>query len=122
MTYSEKLDLALERLHDEGRYRTFIDIERRNGSFPHAVWTKPDGSEQDITVWCGNDYLGMGQNEVVRAAMHEAIEAAGAGSGGHATFLAPPSITNVLRRSWPICTEKRRRCCSPPHISQTMRR
>jgi 5-aminolevulinate synthase len=82
MTYSEQLDKALERLHDEGRYRTFIDIERRNGNFPHAVWTKPDGSTQDITVWCGNDYLGMGQNEVVREAMHEAIEATGAGSGG----------------------------------------
>lgn len=82
MTYSEQLDKALERLHDEGRYRTFIDIERRNGNFPHAVWTKPDGSTQDITVWCGNDYLGMGQNDVVREAMHEAIEATGAGSGG----------------------------------------
>lgn len=82
MTYSEQLDKALERLHDEGRYRTFIDIERRNGNFPHAVWTKPDGSTQDITVWCGNDYLGMGQHNVVREAMHEAIEATGAGSGG----------------------------------------
>lgn len=82
MTYSEQLDQALERLHDEGRYRTFIDIERNNGNFPHAVWTKPDGTKQDITVWCGNDYLGMGQNPVVREAMHEAIEATGAGSGG----------------------------------------
>ncbi|MEP3674394.1 5-aminolevulinate synthase [Sulfitobacter sp.] len=82
MTYSEQLDRALERLHDEGRYRTFIDIERENGNFPHAVWTKPDGTKQDITVWCGNDYLGMGQNPVVREAMHEAIEATGAGSGG----------------------------------------
>jgi len=82
MTYSEKLDQAIERLHDEGRYRTFIDIERRKGSFPHAVWTRPDGSETDITVWCGNDYLGMGQNPVVLDAMHEALDATGAGSGG----------------------------------------
>ncbi|MEP1768532.1 MAG: 5-aminolevulinate synthase [Sulfitobacter sp.] len=82
MTYSDQLDQALERLHDEGRYRTFIDIERRNGQFPHAVWTKSDGTEQDITVWCGNDYLGMGQHEVVLNAMHEAIDATGAGSGG----------------------------------------
>ena len=82
MTYSEQLDKALERLHDEGRYRTFIDIERRSGKFPHAVWTKPDGTEQDITVWCGNDYLGMGQHPVVTEAMHEAIDATGAGSGG----------------------------------------
>jgi len=82
MTYSDQLDLAIQRLHDEGRYRTFIDIERRNGSFPHAVWTKPDGTEKDITVWCGNDYLGMGQHPVVTAAMKEAIDSTGAGSGG----------------------------------------
>lgn len=80
--YLDKLDEALNRLHEEGRYRTFIDIERQNGQFPHAVWRKPDGTEQDITVWCGNDYLGMGQHPVVLAAMHEALDATGAGSGG----------------------------------------
>lgn len=82
MDYSAKLDAAIDRLHEEGRYRTFIDIERKNGQFPHAVWTRPDGSSQDITVWCGNDYLGMGQNPAVLQAMHEAIDATGAGSGG----------------------------------------
>ncbi|WP_299989936.1 aminotransferase class I/II-fold pyridoxal phosphate-dependent enzyme, partial [uncultured Ruegeria sp.] len=76
------LETAIARLHDEGRYRTFIDIERRNGHFPHAVRTCPDGSQQNITVWCGNDYLGMGQNPIVLEAMHEAVDAAGAGSGG----------------------------------------
>ncbi|MEM9639049.1 MAG: 5-aminolevulinate synthase, partial [Pseudomonadota bacterium] len=65
----------------EGRYRTFIDIERHNGQFPHATRTRPDGSTQPVTVWCGNDYLGMGQHPVVLEAMHEAIEATGAGSG-----------------------------------------
>ncbi|WP_417525882.1 5-aminolevulinate synthase [Marinovum sp.] len=80
--YTAKLDTALGRLHEEGRYRTFIDIERKMGHFPHATWRKPDGSEQPITVWCGNDYLGMGQHPVVLEAMHEAIEATGAGSGG----------------------------------------
>jgi 5-aminolevulinate synthase len=80
--YTDQLDLALNRLHDEGRYRTFIDIERKNGHFPHAVWSRPDGSKQEITVWCGNDYLGMGQHPAVLAAMHEAIDATGAGSGG----------------------------------------
>ncbi|PWG18129.1 5-aminolevulinate synthase [Salibaculum griseiflavum] len=82
MDYSAHLDEALTRLHEEGRYRTFIDIERRRGQFPHAVWTRPNGSEQQITVWCGNDYLGMGQHPVVLSAMHEALEATGAGSGG----------------------------------------
>ncbi|MEP2027891.1 MAG: 5-aminolevulinate synthase [Paracoccaceae bacterium] len=82
MNYTEKLDQAIERLHDEGRYRTFIDIERRNGAFPHAIWTRPDGTKKPITVWCGNDYLGMGQNPVVQNAMQDAINATGAGSGG----------------------------------------
>ncbi len=82
MDYTASLDQALTRLHDEGRYRTFIDIERERGQFPHATWNKPDGTTQPITVWCGNDYLGMGQHPAVLAAMHEAIDATGAGSGG----------------------------------------
>ncbi|MBO9408609.1 5-aminolevulinate synthase [Shimia sp. R9_1] len=82
MDYTAKLDDALNRLHEEGRYRTFIDIERQQGHFPHATWTRPDGTQRPITVWCGNDYLGMGQNPVVLEAMHEAVDATGAGSGG----------------------------------------
>jgi 5-aminolevulinate synthase len=82
MSYDTALDAALNRLHEEGRYRTFIDIERRKGAYPKAVWRRPDGSERDITVWCGNDYLGMGQHPAVLAAMHEALDATGAGSGG----------------------------------------
>jgi len=80
--YIAQLNQALQSLHDEGRYRTFIDIERSKGQFPHATWTKPDGTTAPITVWCGNDYLGMGQNPIVLNAMHEAIDATGAGSGG----------------------------------------
>lgn len=82
MDYNAKLDAAIKRLHDEGRYRTFINIERKQGQYPHAVWNKEDGTTAPVTVWCGNDYLGMGQHPVVMAAMHEAIEATGAGSGG----------------------------------------
>ena len=82
MDYTARLDAALATLHEEGRYRTFIDIERKKGQFPHAVWRKEDGSEQPITVWCGNDYLGMGQHPVVLKAMHDALDATGAGSGG----------------------------------------
>jgi 5-aminolevulinate synthase len=80
--YEAGLDDALNRLHDEGRYRTFIDIARHRGQFPHATWSRPDGTEQPVTVWCGNDYLGMGQHPVVLAAMHEVLDQAGAGSGG----------------------------------------
>ena len=82
MDFDAALDQAIGRLHEEGRYRTFIDIERRKGQFPHAIWTRPDGVEKEITVWCGNDYLGMGQHPVVLSAMHEALDATGAGSGG----------------------------------------
>ncbi|WP_444668497.1 5-aminolevulinate synthase [Cereibacter changlensis] len=82
MNYDQALDTAINRLHTEGRYRTFIDIERQKGAYPNATWRKPDGTEKDITVWCGNDYLGMGQHPVVLEAMHEALDATGAGSGG----------------------------------------
>ena len=82
MNYDAHLDAALDRLHAEGRYRTFIDIARKNGQFPHATWRKPDGTEAPVTVWCGNDYLGMGQHPAVLAAMHEALDTVGAGSGG----------------------------------------
>ena len=82
MDYTAKLDSALQALHDEGRYRTFIEIERRRGHFPHATRVREDGTEQPVTVWCGNDYLGMGQHPVVLSAMHEALDATGAGSGG----------------------------------------
>jgi len=82
LNYDAQLDAAIARLHHEGRYRTFIDIERRQGQFPNATWSRPDGDTQPITVWCGNDYLGMGQHPAVLAAMHEALDATGAGSGG----------------------------------------
>ena len=82
MDYDAHLSAALDRLHQEGRYRTFIEIARDKGHFPHAVWHKPDGSTRPVTVWCGNDYLGMGQHPVVLEAMHEALDAVGAGSGG----------------------------------------
>jgi len=82
LNYDAMIDRAIERLHEEGRYRTFIDIERRRGAFPNARWTRPDGELRPVTVWCGNDYLGMGQHPVVLEAMHRALDAAGAGSGG----------------------------------------
>lgn len=82
MDYAAQLDAAIDRLHSEGRYRTFIDIARTNGQFPQAVWHRPDGKQAPVTVWCGNDYLGMGQHPSVLCAMHEALDAVGAGSGG----------------------------------------
>lgn len=96
MDYNAKLDKALQRLHDEGRYRTFIDIARDRGNFPHATWKKPDGTEQPVTVWCGNDYLGMGQHPVVLSAMREAVDAVGAGSGGTRNISGTTIYHNAL--------------------------
>jgi len=81
MNYEAVFSQALARLKEEGRYRVFADIRRDRGRFPSARHF--DGnSAKPITVWCSNDYLGMGQNPAVLAAMHEAIDTAGAGSGG----------------------------------------
>ena len=73
---------AVERVRAEGRYRVFADLKRHRGEFPRATWTRADGTERDVVVWCSNDYLGQGQNPVVLDAMHAAIDAAGSGSGG----------------------------------------
>ena len=80
--YENNLDIALNKLHSEGRYRTFIEIEREKGNFPSARWLSDKNHENSVTVWCGNDYLGMGQSDVVLDAMHDALTKAGAGSGG----------------------------------------
>lgn len=80
--YRDKFAVVVERVRDEGRYRIFRDIRRVKGHFPKATWFKDDNSEADITVWCSNDYLGMGQNECVVEAVKSAVDAAGTGSGG----------------------------------------
>ena len=81
MDYSKVFSQALQDLKSEGRYRVFADIRRERGSFPAAQHYTSSGT-RPITVWCSNDYLGMGQHPAVLAAMHEAIDTAGAGSGG----------------------------------------
>ena len=81
MDYAKQLRGALDTIRAEGRYRVFADLKRRRGEFPSAQQFTPGGA-RPITVWCSNDYLGMGQNPAVLAAMHEAIDTVGAGSGG----------------------------------------
>ena len=80
-SYDSILAQAIGRLKAEGRYREFADICRLRGRFPRALY-RGRGSEREVTVWCSNDYLGMGQHPAVLAAMHEAIDEVGAGSGG----------------------------------------
>ena len=81
MDYNRIFEEAIGRLHDEGRYRVFIDILRTRGQYPNARCFGGNGPKP-ITVWCSNDYLGMGQHAVVIEAMEEALRKVGAGSGG----------------------------------------
>ncbi|KEJ89531.1 5-aminolevulinate synthase [Sulfitobacter donghicola] len=80
MNYQGFFKSALDDLRDQGNYRVFADLERHCGDFPHA--TSRTGETSDVTIWCSNDYLGMGQHPKVLAAMHEALDRCGAGAGG----------------------------------------
>lgn len=82
MNYETFFQERLDRLRAEGNYRVFIDLERKSGAFPRAKHHRGRRLEPEVTVWCSNDYLGMGQEPSVLAAMHEAIDGCGAGAGG----------------------------------------
>ncbi len=84
MNYEFFFRHELDGLRDEGNYRIFANLQRTAGSFPRATHTHTGGNRErsDVTVWCSNDYLGMGQHPTVLAAMHDAIEKYGAGAGG----------------------------------------
>lgn len=81
VNYNEFFASKVEALKTEGRYRVFADLERNAGKFPTAK-NYHDSKVSEVTVWCSNDYLGMGQNPIVMDAMHRAIKKCGAGAGG----------------------------------------
>ena len=79
MNFDDFFKARVDALHSEGRYRVFADLERRCGNFPRA-FDHRIGAE--VTVWCSNDYLGMGQHPAVLAAMAAELRGSGAGAGG----------------------------------------
>ena len=81
MDYDRIFRAAIDRLHDEGRYRVFIDILRTKGSYPNARCFHGHNGPKPITVWCSNDYLGMGQHPKVVGAMVETATRVGTGAG-----------------------------------------
>ena len=81
INYNSAIELALSSIKAEGRYRTFADITRLAGNFPKATLHNNE-DKKEITVWCSNDYLGMGQNLKVIKEIEKALKSVGAGSGG----------------------------------------
>ncbi|TNE40996.1 MAG: 5-aminolevulinate synthase [Alphaproteobacteria bacterium] len=82
MDYDGMFDKAIDALREERRYRVFTELRRHAGEFPKATRFLEDGSEQDVTIWCSNDYLGMGQHPKVLDAIKQATDTYGAGAGG----------------------------------------
>ena len=96
MDYNAAFEAAVDQVRAEGRYRVFANLKRHAGQFPRATLIRDDGSEQDVTVWCSNDYLGQGQNPVVLDAMHKAIDEVGSGSGGTRNISGTTFYHNAL--------------------------
>jgi 5-aminolevulinate synthase len=98
MTYDGFFAEALSRLHEEGRYRMFAELERIAGRYPFAIWQSPQGP-RDVVIWCSNDYLGMSQHPKVVGAMIEAAARMGTGAGGTRNIAGTNSPLVELERA-----------------------
>lgn len=99
MDYKAAFTSAVARVRAEGRYRVFANLLRRKGEFPRARWRTPEGDVRDVTVWCSNDYLGMGQSACVTESMKKAIDEVGAGAGGTRNISGTTNYHVELERS-----------------------
>lgn len=97
--YTSHFQHILEKVQRDGRHRDFIPLQRKPGSFPMATAKLPDGRTKDVTIWCSNDYLGMGQNPVVMNAMKRAVDDYGAGAGGTRNISGTTHLMTALEAS-----------------------
>jgi len=97
--YQDAFKSAVSRVRAEGRYRVFANLRRYKGQFPRARWRTDEGDVRDVTVWCSNDYLGMGQRACVTETMKQAIDDVGAGAGGTRNISGTTNYHVELERS-----------------------
>ena len=98
MDYRRYFEDAVAGIREEGRYRIFAELKRECGRFPHARWFDRDGEPHPVTIWCSNDYLGMGQHPVVVEAACEAVRGYGAGAGGTRNISGTTHLHVLLER------------------------